>query len=64
MIFIDYWLKGDRRMTLIKVINHLRKEYKKAKKLNFVYRPMSYAMYQTWRWCDLKEKEQTNENNV
>ena len=38
------------------VLQHLIASFERAKDTEFVYKPMSYALYQTWRWCDKKEK--------
>lgn len=43
-------------MRLSTAIRHLTKEYEKAVKLEFVVKPLSYALYQTWRWADKNEK--------
>lgn len=41
-------------------------EYNKAKEQSFILKPVSYALYQTWKFYDEKEKprklkEQNNE---
>ena len=36
-------------MTLAKAIRILEKEYETAKKLEMVRKPLSYALYKTWR---------------
>ena len=41
-------------MTLDKAKKLLDEEYEKAKKLEFVYNPMAYALYQVWRKADRK----------
>lgn len=38
-------------------IKHFIKEYERAKDLAYVRKPVSYALYKTWRWCDSYEKE-------
>jgi len=45
-------------MSIAKVIKHLKKEYDKAQKVDFIRKPLSFALYQTWRWCDRIEEEQ------
>ena len=37
---------------LEKAIEILRKEYEKASKQTFVYIPIAYALYHTWRYFD------------
>lgn len=39
-------------MTLEKAIEILKTEYEKAKKLKWVYNPIAYALYQTWKKAD------------
>lgn len=46
-------------MKLSTVITRLTKEYEKAKKDKHVRKPMSFALYQTWRWTEIYEKERT-----
>ena len=43
-------------MTLGKVVDHFVCEYKAALNNSFVIKPMSYALYQTWKWLDDHEK--------
>lgn len=44
-------------MKLETAINLLRKEYEKAVNLEYVRKPLAYALYHTWRQVDRKEKE-------
>lgn len=44
-------------MNLNKVIRMLGSEYAHAQCLSFVRKPMSYALYQVWKYVDRKEKE-------
>ena len=45
-------------MTLNKAINLIEKEYEKAKKLEWVHKPLAYTIYKVWRIVDAeKEKE-------
>ena len=39
-------------MTLEKAIEMLKKEYERAKGLDFVRNPLAYALYHTWRKVD------------
>ena len=41
-------------IELIKVFNELKKQYARAKKLDFVKKPIAYALYQTWKMFDEK----------
>ena len=57
-----------RKMT--NAITHFKKEYEKALSLGFVQKPISYALYQTWKYYDVyetprkikKQNEQSNNN--
>lgn len=40
-----------------KVIMHLISEYDKAKEVDYIRKPISYALYQTWKMWDSKERE-------
>lgn len=44
-------------MKLTTIISHLTKEYEKAKDLSMIRKPFSFALYQTWKWCDEVEEE-------
>ncbi len=39
-------------MTLKKAIKLLEEEYEKAKKLNWVRKPLAYALYKVWKSAD------------
>lgn len=43
-------------MTLGKVVDYFIKEYNSALNKTFVQKLISYALYQTWKWIDTKEK--------
>ena len=43
-------------MTLGKVVDYFISEYNKAIDSAWVQKPISYALYQTWKWLDEKEK--------
>lgn len=49
-------------MRLSTVIKHLTQEYETITKQDVLHirKPMSFALYQTWRWCDTHEKEKPN----
>ena len=40
-----------------KVIEYLRKQYELALTLEYVRKPLAWALYQTWRYYDRKERE-------
>lgn len=44
-------------MTVGKTIDHFIEEYFKAKEDVWIRKPISYALYRTWEWCDKEEKE-------
>ena len=43
-------------MTIEAAVEMLRSEYDKAVKSEFVNKPVAYALYQTWKAVDAKEK--------
>ena len=47
-------------MTLQKALKLIEKEYERAKKLEFVRKPLAYALFQVWRKAD---KEGDNGKN-
>ena len=40
----------------------LAEEYRKAQALEFVRKPMAYALYQVWKWFDENEKPRIAES--
>lgn len=44
-------------------IVYLYEEYKKAKEHEWVNKPVSFALYQTWKTFDHIEKSRNGENN-
>ena len=42
-------------LKLRNAINRLRKEYKAALEYDFVFKPLAYALYQTWKYYDVNE---------
>lgn len=54
-------MKKVKNMTLKTIIKRIEKEYKYALSVKEIYKPMSYALYRVWRWCDTYEKERTHE---
>ena len=51
-------------MTLKKALKMLEKQYQIAVKLEFVKKPLSYALYQVWKEVDRVEKIQKEDNNA
>lgn len=45
-----------------KAIMHLISEYDRAKEADHIHKPISYALYQTWRRWDEKEKPREAES--
>lgn len=45
-----------------KAIKMLAEEYHKAQALEFVHKPMAYALYQVWKWFDENEKPRIAES--
>lgn len=45
------------RMRIEKAIRLLIEEYEKAKRLDFVRKPLAWALYQVWKKVDVEEKE-------
>ena len=43
-------------MTLARMLEKFFEEYANAKDSSFVYKPISYALFQTWKWCDVLEE--------
>ena len=43
-------------MRLDTAIKRLNENYQKALKWDFVQKPVSWALYQTWKWADENEK--------
>jgi len=43
-------------MTISKAINHLKQQYSAAAGLESIEKPVSYALYHTWKWANEKEK--------
>lgn len=39
-------------MTLEKAIKMIEEEYERAKKMDFVKKPIAYALYQVWKKAD------------
>lgn len=46
-------------MKLSTAIRHLTSYYDKAKNNPSIRKPVSYALYKTWRWANTYEKERS-----
>ncbi|MBQ2747818.1 MAG: hypothetical protein IJF28_05040 [Firmicutes bacterium] len=44
-------------MRLEEAIDLLRKEYERAKNIEYVKKPLAWALFQVWRKADNTEKE-------
>jgi len=44
-------------MTLEEAIQMLRDEYERARNLEFVRKPVAYALYQVWKIADRRRKK-------
>ena len=44
------------------IMARLAKEYEHALVTKWVRKPLSYALFQTWRWCDTYEKERDSKS--
>lgn len=45
-----------KELTLEQVIKMLEEEYERAKKLEFVWDPLAYALYHTWKKVDERKR--------
>ncbi len=43
-------------MKIEKALAHLLGEYNKCKDDQMIHKPVAYALYRTWKWCDENEK--------
>ncbi len=43
-------------MTLGRVIKHFYELHSEAVSNRYIKKPISWALYQTWKWADEKEK--------
>ena len=54
MTTLNFW-KAVEKMSdakLDKAIEVLKEQYEKAKKLEWIFNPLTYALYQTWKIFD------------
>ena len=47
--------EGAEKMTFDEVVELLKLEHEKAKKLEFVKNPLAYALYKVWKMIDKKK---------
>jgi hypothetical protein len=50
-------------MNLAQAIRILEKEYEKAKKMDFINKPLAYAFYRTWRIIDAASPKNERETD-
>ena len=50
-------------MTLEKAVKLLEAEYERAKNLEYVQRPLAWALYQVWKAVDSMKDEKQREYN-
>lgn len=43
-------------MTIENAIKYLYKQYEEAKAMEYIKKPLAWALYQTWRYVDKEEK--------
>lgn len=48
-------------MSVEKMIGHLMQAYQNALNDETVRKPLSYALYHTWKWVDMQEQERKKE---
>ncbi len=48
---------------LEKLFRRIEREYEKAKGLDFVRKPLAYALYRVWRDVDRKERERDKDRD-
>lgn len=50
-------------MRIDTAIKRLTENFNKAKNLGWVEKPISYALYQTWKWANTYEKPRKVKEN-
>lgn len=50
-------------MTLEKAVKLLEEKYKQAQKMEYVQKPLAWALYQTWKEVDSMKDEKLREYN-
>lgn len=51
-------------MTLEQAKKMLEEEYERAKKLEWIERPLAYALYHTWRRAEIEERRKENARKI
>lgn len=44
-------------MRIESAIKYLYEQYEKAKGMDYIKKPLAWALYQTWRYVDEKERK-------
>jgi hypothetical protein len=50
-------------MTLAKAVKLLESKYEQAKNMEYVHKPLAWALYQTWKEVDSAKDEKRREYN-
>ena len=53
---VENKMEGNNEYTLEQAIENLKCVYEKAEKMECVFKPVAWALYQTWRFADQFEK--------
>ena len=48
-------------MTLEKAIKLIEAEYERAKKLEYIKKPLAYALYQVWKIADREKRRESDD---
>lgn len=51
-------------MKLETVIKRITREYNKVKDKQHIKKPIAYALYQTWKFVDIYEKERKTDEQI
>ena len=49
------------KLTLGRCIDYLMDRYKYGLAHDYIHKPMSWALYETWKWADHNEKSRVEE---
>lgn len=52
-----------KRVSIERAVNTVLRKYNKAKDLEYVQKPISYALYETWKHFDVIEEKRSNNEN-
>ena len=50
-------------MTIKEMVDYFIREYSFALRTDWVQKPISYALYHTWKWVDEKERPKVREES-